>query len=249
MSVYEHFKGDEAFVSKALDYKNQAQNGRMVLTKFLNPHEQDVVHSVVGNSCAVHAEGGFVDAESKRLIIAPDYYEIYPEDFKIKVYEVHYSEKFEHLGHRDVLGALMHLGMNRDCFGDIDQHPLAFAVCEENSEYVLLNLKKIKKSSIRLSEHDFSLALNQQFKKKELVASSLRLDKILGLLYGLSRGKSVDAIKAQYVKVNHKIIEQTDYLCNNNDIISFRHHGRVKLVVTDRVTKAGNYVVEGLFYL
>jgi RNA-binding protein YlmH len=206
MSVYEHFKGDEAFVSKVLDYKSQAlDHGRMVLTKFLNPHEQDIVHSVIGNSCQVVGEGGFVDAESKRLIIAPDYYEIVPEDFKIKVYQIDYSERFEHLGHRDVLGALMHLGLNRDCFGDIGSHPLAFALCEENDDYVLLNLKKIKKSHVRLVAHDFSLSLDQQFKKKELVASSLRLDKILGLLYGLSRTRAVEAIQGQYVKVNHKI--------------------------------------------
>ncbi len=247
--MLEHFKGEEAFVRKILDYQNQTENGKMVLTKFLDPHKREIIHDVIGQRAAIYEEGGFVGAENKRVIICPDYYEIVPEDFKIHVYEVGYSEKFDHLAHKDVLGALMHLGIERACIGDICKQPLAFAITAENSDYVVMALKKIKRSSIRLIPHDFSLTIVNDFKKKEFVATSLRLDKLISVMFGLSRAKAMDAIHMGSVKVNHKVIEQTDYLCNNNDIISFRRHGRVKLQVTARTTKAGNYIVEGLFYL
>ena len=47
--MLEHFKGDEVFVKKILDYQFQAlHHQRMVLTPFYNPHEQEIVRSVIG---------------------------------------------------------------------------------------------------------------------------------------------------------------------------------------------------------
>ena len=47
--MLEHFKGDEAFVKKILDCRYQALNHqRMILTAFLNPHEQNIVYKVIG---------------------------------------------------------------------------------------------------------------------------------------------------------------------------------------------------------
>lgn len=248
--MLEHFKGDEEFVRKVLDYRTQAvDHQRLVLTKFLDPHQREIVHDVVGASCEIYEEGGFINAENKRMILAPDFYEIVPEDFKINVYQVKYSDKFEHLEHRDILGALMHLGIDRSCFGDICKDPLAFAVASENAGYVEANLTKVRRSMVHLIPHDFSLEIVNQYRRKEFVVSSLRLDKIIATFFGLSRAKAMEAIASESVKVNYKMIDQTDYLCNNNDIISFRKHGRVKMIVTPRVTRSQNLVVEGLFYL
>lgn len=37
--MFEHFKGEEAFVKKILEFKDQAlDRQRIVLTKFLNPY-------------------------------------------------------------------------------------------------------------------------------------------------------------------------------------------------------------------
>ena len=53
--MLEHFKGDEEFVRKVLDYKTQAVDKyKIVLTKFLDPHLQNVVRSVIGADAAVY---------------------------------------------------------------------------------------------------------------------------------------------------------------------------------------------------
>ena len=58
--MLEHFKGDEEFVSKILDYKDQAlYSQRMILTQFLDPHQQSIVESVIGHELKVEADGGF----------------------------------------------------------------------------------------------------------------------------------------------------------------------------------------------
>ena len=48
--MIEHFKGEEVFVKKVLEFKDQAlYKQRLVLTKFLNPYHQSIVYSIVGN--------------------------------------------------------------------------------------------------------------------------------------------------------------------------------------------------------
>ena len=42
--MFEHFKGEEVFVKKVLEFKDQAlYKQRIVLTKFLNPYHQSIV--------------------------------------------------------------------------------------------------------------------------------------------------------------------------------------------------------------
>lgn len=247
--MLEHFKGDEEFVSKILDYKDQAlYSQRMILTPFLDPHQQSIVQSVIGHELKVEAEGGFDGAENKRVLIAPDFYEFEPEDFKVTIFQVDYNDTFGKLKHSDVLGALMHLGIKRQCIGDINEAPLSFACTKENSDYIRMNLTRIKRSSIHLIESKERISIHQDTYTKTIIVSSLRLDKMVAGLFGISRNKAVEAIHGQYVKLNYKVIEDISKICDNNSIISLRHHGRVKIFITDKRTKQDNYVIEGQYY-
>ena len=218
--MLEHFKGDEEFVSKILDYKDQAlYSQRMILTQFLDPHQQSIVESVIGHELKVEADGGFDGAENKRVLIASDFYEFEPKDFKVTVFQVDYNDTFGKLKHSDVLGALMHLGIKRQCIGDINEEPLSFACMTENSDYIRMNLTRIKRSSIHLVESKERLPIQQDTYTKTVIVSSLRLDKMVAQLFGISRNKAVEAIHGQYVKLNYKVIEDISKICDNNAII------------------------------
>ena len=83
--MLEHFKGEEVFVKKILEFKDQALNRqRIVLTKFLNPYHQSIVYSIIGKSddLIVLEDGGLINSETKRLIIAPAFYQIEKADLK-----------------------------------------------------------------------------------------------------------------------------------------------------------------------
>ena len=69
---------------------------------------------------------------------------------------------------------------------------------------------------------------------KHLLFPSFRLDKIVSSFYKLPRSKAVSYIQSGFVKVNHKEVEEINYLCNNSDIISLRRHGRVKFIDTKK---------------
>ena len=244
--MLEHFKGDEAFVKKILDCRYQALNHqRMILTAFLNPHEQNIVYKVIGTQdLQIHCQGGFKNAENQRLIICPDFYEVLSEDF-----EILYHQQFGKLQHRDVLGALMNLGIKRECIGDIyDADRLFFACTQQTYSFIQMHLKQIKKSKIHLKVINETIEIQHQYMTKTFFLSSFRLDKVVSTLYKVPRQLASESIRAGNVKVNHKDVEEVSFLCHNDDIISFKRHGRVKLVDENRQTKQGNHVVTGYFY-
>lgn len=248
--MFEHYKGDEIFVKKILDYKNQAEfNQRMILTSFYNPREQEIVNKVVGNHLKVESLGGIVNAENQRMIICPEFYEIYKEDFEISVVEIIYNPQFGKLKHKDVLGALMNLGIKRECIGDIyDNDRLIFCCTNQTYPYIRDHLKQIKRSKINLRIIDENIEIKREFISKVFFVSSMRLDKLIAAFYKISRQDASLAIRSGNVKVNHKVIEEVDYLCHNNDVISFKKHGRVQIKDENKQSKQGNYVITGLFY-
>lgn len=251
--MFEHFKGEEVFVKKVLDYLDQVQyKQRLILTQFLDPYHQSIVKSVIGHQDEVQVleNGGFIHSESQRIIIAPYFYEIEKEDFEIVVCKIIYAKNFEKLTHRDILGALMSLGIKRELFGDIVEKTNGFylAVDRHIYEYLKDHLSMIKRSKVKFVEWDEEIEVKNDYLVKSFIVSSFRLDKIISSFYKISRQKAAEFIRAGHVKVNHKPVEQINYLCNNKDIISFKKHGRVMFVDCNKQTRSDNYVVEGYFY-
>ena len=251
--MLEHFKGEEVFVKKVLDYLDQVQyKQRLILTQFLDPYHQSIVKSVIGHQDEVQVleNGGFIHSESQRMIIAPYFYEIEKEDFEIVVCKIIYAKNFEKLTHRDILGALMSLGIKRELFGDIVEKDKDFylAVYRHIYEYLKDHLSMIKRSKVKFVEWDEEIEVKNDYLVKSFIVSSFRLDKIISSFYKISRQKAAEFIRAGHVKVNHKPVEQINYLCNNKDIISFKKHGRVMFVDCNKQTRSDNYVVEGYFY-
>lgn len=249
--MLEHYKGDEVFVSRVIDYCEQVdRNQSMILTKFLNPHEVGIVEEISNHyGISNYSFGGFKDSESVRMILCPDYYEINQEDFEIKVLHVLYNRQFNTLRHPDVLGALMNLGIERNCIGDIDDYDEIYFACTYSSyPYIKDHLIKIKKANIHLEEINEVREIRQDYICKEYIVSSFRIDKLISVLFNVPRSKVKNYIASGQVKVNYKEVAQTSYLCHNNDIISLRKHGRVKIVDENRKTKSDNYVISGYFY-
>lgn len=249
--MLEHYKGDEVFVRRIIDYCEQVDHHQtMVLTKFLNPHEASMVEEIAHHyGISVHSFGGFKNCENVRMILCPDYYEITNDDFEIVVAEVIYNTTFNKLEHRDVLGALMNLGIERSCIGDIDDYEgLYFACMASSFPFIKENLIKIKRANVRLEVIDEVREIRYDYLIKEFVVSSFRIDKLISVLFNVPRNKVKSYISSGYVKVNHKQVAQTSYLCHNNDIISLRKHGRVRIVDMERKTRGDNFVISGYFY-
>lgn len=249
----EHFVGDELFCRQIMDYKERVEKRyTYVLTDFLNPHEANVAASLIGKNGDVQIAffGGIENAEMVRAMLYPSTFVMSKEDFEICVMEVRYPGKFVKISHRDVLGALMHLGLKRELYGDIvvADDVAYFACVASMADYLLANLKMVGRGSVQIKKTDKTIIHKQEYRSVMLSVASFRLDVIISEAFHLSRKEASQYIQSNFVKVNYKEVVQSNYLCHNMDIISLRRHGRVKLVDLERINKKGKHVIEVWFY-
>ena len=169
--------------------------------------------------------GGCEACERKQLGLYA-YEEI--ETFPITALEITFR-KADKLTHRDFLGALMSLGIERDTIGDImveDGRAVVF-VSADISDYVSSQLFKIGNAGVRLSEADAaSLPKGRGFEEVSCVVSSLRLDNVVSAITGLSREKSKNIIPSGYVSLNHLPCGNPSKAVAENDVMSIRGKGK-----------------------
>ena len=72
----------------------------------------------------------------------------------------------------------------------------------------------------------------------------MRLDTIVACLANVSRGKAQEMIASQRVKVNHVVLEQSTFVCNNNSAISIRGYGRFYVREVIKKTKKDRLVID-----
>lgn len=249
----EHFKGDEVFCRQIMDIKERVEeNYMMQVTPFLDPHQQNLVSLLIGKHQGVQVkfDGGFENAEMKRAVIYPDVFEINQDDFEIAVLSVSYPGKFVKISHRDVLGALMNLGLKRELYGDIMvKEDYAYFACDlKMAEYCMQNLTMVGRGSVKVKLVNERLERHQDYRIVQASVASFRLDLIISETFNLSRSEASKYINGNFVKVNYKEVVQTNYLCHNMDIISLRRHGRIKIVDLQKINRKGKNVIEVWFY-
>lgn len=244
--VMQHFRPEEqGFIVQVGDWMDDVRNQYAPkLTDFLDPRQIMIIQSLVGENSEVKMQvyGMFSDAERQRVILYPDYFEPQMSDFSIEVFELNYPSKFVQLKHPDVLGSLVAIGLNRSKFGDIrlDEQKIQFVVQKEISSFVEINLESINKVKVHLKklEEDALLLQNEeQWREQQETVSSLRLDTVLAAAYKISRQKAVQLIQAAYVKVNYRQQEQISFELTEDDLLSVRGYGRLKIFSIEGRTK------------
>lgn len=246
MSIYQHFrKHEHPFVDQVLSWKEQVErNFASYATDFLDPREQQIVHSIIGTTkeeIKFSLFGGFEQSERKQAILAPYYEELNEGDFEIVLLEATFPKKFMKLEHRDVLGAFMSMGIERKKLGDIIIADGIFQlfVSKDISTYVQMNLTQIKQASIQFKQKAFADVIKNKeaWAEQNQTVSSLRLDVLVKEIYRLSRKDAGQLIKNNRVKVNFTEVDDPSVQLIENDLISVRGHGRSKLVEIDGMTR------------
>ena len=244
-SIIQHFRKDEQpYIETVMGWTREVEDTYSPkLTGFLDPRQIFILSSIVRSSgleFGVH--GAFVDPERQRALIYPDYYEPNADDFQVAVFTVKYPAKFMTLEHRDILGSLMALGIDRSKFGDIRlaDDVAQFAAASEMRDYLIANLTSIGKSKVRVEElgsSDTLIVMAESWKEELHTISSLRLDSLVASLVNCPRQKAVTLIQNSKVKVNHVVRDQQSFEVNESDILSIRGSGRFKIMSIEGRTR------------
>jgi RNA-binding protein YlmH len=224
---------------------------QIVCTEFLSVYEQTIFQQFAEQNKHVQYEltGGYELAERKIVCFLPVWEDVETfSDFPFRVIRISpkCSRFVQECTHRDYLGALMSLGLERNRFGDVIVHDHeAFVVCkEEILSYVCKNLRQVRHMFVVCRESDFeNLQFRFQYQTLTGTVASLRLDCIIAFAFRLSRGKVIDALRAEKIFINGRVALHPDYLVKEGDILSLRNYGKCKFISVDSRTKKGREVV------
>lgn len=190
--------------------------------------------------------GGFDGAERTSAVFLPDYI----DEVSLGVSGITFCEvmvdKFNmssvDFSHRDILGSLMGLGIERELIGDItaDGGRGVFVLRESVAPFILENLKKIGRFpiSVRISD-DIKFEVKEDFELKSDTVSSLRLDSVVASAFSLSRAASSEAVSSGIVTINGTTIKKCDAEVKEGAKISLKGKGKILLVNTDGFSRKG----------
>lgn len=157
----------------------------------------------------------------------------------------------DELTHRDVLGALMNLGIERETLGDIFITPSeSFVYCLESiSEYIIENLCSIKHTTVVTEVFEGTFELPESSKEEKTIqVSSERVDAVVARVFNLSRDASTELFRQQKVFVNSRLPFGNDAKVKAGDRISVRGFGRFDICGDVGVSRKGKTNVKVLVF-
>lgn len=218
-----------------------AFTGRAQFTKFLEPSmERDAVSAARAAGASVAFFGGYDGAE-RRMAAFHDGEA--PESFPIETLELLWNAKFAEAKHRDLLGAVMGLGLERDATGDVclgEEPGTAYLFCTSDvADYISANLESAGRASLKIVRAGEVRIAPPEGTAIRVTVQQLRLDALLAAGWKLSRSEAQRLIAAGLVKLNHAVEERGDVKLDTGDLISARGYGRLRVDEVQGETKKG----------
>ena len=221
------------------------QRDIVTYTDFLNLNEQNILHGLPKNQLFSRYQlfGGYDTAERQMAAFIPDALylrygksELSPVEtgypfcaVRISPLQRKYAEK---LTHRDYLGAVLNLGMERSKTGDIIpwEENMVIFIHRDMSELLLHELKRIRHTSVSAVEFPAEEINNYTPGYEEIrgTAASVRLDSLLALAFSSSRTKLSGLIEGARVFVNGRLVTSNGYQPKPGDVISVRGMGKFR---------------------
>lgn len=217
-------------------------------TDFYDPYEESLAESILNRFEEVDYifTNGTSYGEKRITLISP--LKIDKESLDLKDYiNAIFIETGKRLKHRDYLGAVLNLGIERDKIGDF--FPVeegCFLVCDKNiSNFLLYNLKRVERCESRVREVEFEdiLPLEERWNERMITCSSMRLDVVIKEVLNLSRDEADSLIKRGFVKVNWRPENNRAFKLEGDELISVRGKGRIRIKEILGETKRGRYRV------
>ncbi|MBR1478704.1 MAG: hypothetical protein IJ608_12230 [Lachnospiraceae bacterium] len=217
---------------KELSNKSDMQ-GVYTFTPFLNLSEQSVFHSMEKelSYAGYSVYGGYDDSERNIIRFGNEEAFGYLTDFPIKCIRISpLQPKFaDELNHRDFLGSLMNLGIDRGTLGDIIvKEKEAYLFCLDSiGDYIIDNLVKVKHTNVKCeyAEGTFE-ALKKELKEVRITANSVRLDGLISKVYNISRNECIELFREGRVFVNSRLCESNAKALKGGEVINVRGFGK-----------------------
>ncbi|WP_294830512.1 YlmH/Sll1252 family protein, partial [uncultured Gemmiger sp.] len=140
--------------------------------------------------------------------------------------------------HRDYLGSILGLGLERTCVGDLLADPARAdtfyaVVLADKQAFIASELTSAGHSTVHTDCLDAlppQLAAGPERSLQEATVPSLRADAVLAVMLHTSRTRAAEYIAAGRVEINHLPLKAAHETAYAEDIFTVRGVGRFKLV-------------------
>ena len=212
----------DGLVSMEKNYKD------IFVTNFFTPLEFKYVERILAN---IDLDFDIIfsddDYERKFLIFYRDNYSLseYLETLRFK--------DISGIEHRNILGSITHLGINREKVGEIikvDDYWYVYCL-KPIGTFLFSNGLRFAGQDLKLEilNENFIPSNFRKFEDEKIIVSSLRLDCFVKELARTSREIAQKFIKSGNVNLNYDECKDFDKKINENDIISIRKEGKFKV--------------------
>ena len=247
---------------------------------FLTPREQRIFHYAAaseGHGDRLFFWGGAVGAERRCAVFVPEWLlsdvplcdPFAPErevflaglaeqgviDLAPAVTPVSLAgSEYSSLGHRDWLGSVLALGLERHVLGDIavlDEHRAVAFFTARIAPFITESLRRAGNDAVRtaVTELPDGFEIPRRFERVEFSVASPRLDAIVKALTGLSRADAGALVKAADVELNYFPEENADAPVEDGDTLSIRGYGKFIIDCACGVTRRGRNRLSARKYL
>ncbi len=250
-------KEEIQFQKRLQDMANRVYSrGIPVFTDFLSISEISILHTMKNKLAGIRYEtyGGYEFAERQIAMFVPDAlfydgYEEYPQDdypiVTLKIDSIH--KKFaEKLTHRDYLGALIGLGVERSQIGDIVvMEHCAYAFCHTGmAEFFQKELVQVRNTAVKTTVTTEEVSAQLTLQELTGTVPSLRADAVTAMVYKYSRNHALELFRGQKIFINGRLTESGSQQLKEGDIVSVRGLGRFVFTEVLSVTKKDRYCIQ-----
>lgn len=245
----------DGLYSRLEDLKKRAVRGEMGISAFFSPRELHYAERYLRSSGGSYlCYGGYKEAERKRIYLLPEYMEGAEDMTALSEYGVESGisavkikgSGFVSLSHRDFMGALLCLGLERGVVGDIVtlDKSTAVAFCEEKiASFIISELKEVGRDKVKAAEitpeADFCPA--RSFAHISDTVASPRLDCVVAAVCNLSREKARECVCDGRVELDYEYCERPDREVSPPCVMSVRGYGKFRICSIGEQTRKGRY--------
>ena len=272
MSEYAYICDEDIrlLLSRLDDLVRKSGRGEAAVSSYLTPREAK--YARIHLSSRLHAGtavlwGGYPEAERVRVVILPDYTEGLVDPAALVSDPVAAlcsaglddladtlrdavcpmlvkGSGFRELSHRDYLGSVLGLGLERDAIGDIlipDAHSAILLTDSRVGDFLTTQMEKVATDTVRVSRlpEGTSLGGTRRIQPVNDTVASERLDCVVAALCNLSREKAQMAVKSGIVELDYEAVEDCSATVDAPAVISVRGYGKFAVHAFDGTTRKG----------
>lgn len=245
---------DLVLEAKLRDCVRLAQNGgRPRFVGFMDERQATIAGQVMKNICFENymLRGGHDGSERVVFGAFPDFLE--PDDASFPITAVTAAfRRCDTLSHRDFLGALLALGIQRETLGDIlvEEGRCVLFARSEIADFILSQTTKIGRVGVTMRVGaELPLPENGKFEDFSAVVASARLDCMVAAAAGTSREKAAEMVRAGLVMLNHQVMDSVSASVVQGNKLSIKGKGRYVFDRIGPVTKKGRLSIAGRKYI